>query len=271
MKKTLLFGIWTAALVGSPAFAADMPVKAPPAPALAPYNWGGFYIGGNVGYSWGRIDTDVNAANLAQFGFTTFSQSLNSNGVIGGGQIGYNWQFDKWVFGLETDFQGSAEKNSVTRNPFNVSAPIPGIVPPIIGLATFNQTLEAKIEWFGTVRGRLGLLLTPAVLLYGTGGLAYGRIEADSFATLTTSFGGIPLLTSASSISDSKTKFGWTLGGGIEGTIPSTRDWTWKVEYLYIDLGSINTAGRDPALGAFGVRTNVTDNIVRAGLNYRFR
>jgi outer membrane immunogenic protein len=272
MKKNLLLGVSFAALAAvTPAIAADMPVKAPIAPVVAPYNWTGFYVGGNIGYSWGNADIDLNASGLALFGSTGFSESLKLDGLIGGGQIGYNWQRDnKWVFGLEADFQGSAEKDSANRDPLRFFIPAgEGSVA-----ASLNQSLEAKIQWFGTVRGRLGLLVTPTVLLYGTGGLAYGRIEANSSATLTVTLTNannqVTTTSLLSSIDDSKTKFGWTVGGGIEGAIPNTRDWTWKVEYLYIDFGTISGAGTDPVLGNFSWSTKVTDNIIRGGINYRF-
>ena len=269
MKKKLLVGVALGALlVGAPAMAADMPVKAPKAPPVIPYSWTGFYVGGNVGYSWGRATTDFAAENLAIFGLSGFSQTQHLNGVIGGGQLGYNWQVNnQWVFGLEADFQGSGEKDSDPRDPLNFSFENPQ-TETILSL-TLNQTLESKIKWFGTVRGRVGYLVTPTVLLYGTGGLAYGRIETSSTQSLTLAGGGAST-TVASTVEATKTKFGWTAGAGVEGAIPNTRDWTWKVEYLYIDFGHIGASGTDTVLGTYNWNTHVTDHIARVGVNYRF-
>jgi outer membrane immunogenic protein len=268
MKTNLFSGVALCALlVAAPAMAADMPVKAPIAPPVIPYSWTGFYVGANVGYSWGRAETDFSATSLAAFGVSSFSRSQHLNGVIGGGQLGYNWQANnQWVFGLEADFQGSAEKDSDPRAPLSFSVPVGEDTLTAIA----NQTLETKIKWFGTVRGRLGYLVTPTVLLYGTGGLAYGRIEATSTQSLTVTLGGASAATS-SLVEATKTKFGWTAGAGVEGAIPNTRDWTWKVEYLYIDFGHIGVSGTDTVLGTYSWNTHVTDHIARVGVNYRFR
>ena len=97
----------------SMASAADLPVKAPiytKAPIMVPmYNWTGFYIGLNAGYSWGRQENDL---VVTATGATLFSNSDHLNGFIGGGQIGYNWQVNQWVFGLEADFKGRAKSRT---------------------------------------------------------------------------------------------------------------------------------------------------------------
>ena len=241
------------------ASAADLPMSAP---VVTAYNWNGFYVGGNIGYSWGSGDSWYNDPGFSGLVPTPIFGSQNMNGVIGGGQIGYNWQYqDNWVFGVEADFQGSDQKGSSSiSNPFSVFLDDNNL-PTVFSI---NQTFEAKILWFGTVRARAGLLIDPTLLAYLTGGLAYGRINiagtiTDTSVPTTWSFGSTP------------TNFGWTLGGGIEGAIPSTVDWTWKVEYLYIDLGSVSGTGFDPDfLSTFNWNTKVTDNIVRVGVNYRF-
>jgi outer membrane immunogenic protein len=264
MKTYLFSGVALGALVmAAPAMAADMPVKAPKAPIVLPYSWTGFYVGANVGYSWGRASTDFAATSLAAFGVGGFSQTQHLNGVIGGGQLGYNWQANnQWVFGLEADFQGSGEKASDPRAPLSFDIDLAETTVTF----TANQTLEAKIKWFGTVRGRVGYLVTPTVLLYGTGGLAYGRIEVNSIQSVTATGLG----TVASTVGNAETKFGWTAGAGVEGAIPNTRDWTWKVEYLYIDFGHFDASGTDTVLGTYSWNTHVTDHIARVGVNYRF-
>jgi outer membrane immunogenic protein len=264
MKTNLFSGVALGALLmAAPVMAADMPGKAPIAPPVIPYSWTGFYVGANVGYSWGRAETDFSATSLAAFGVSSFSQSQHLNGVIGGGQIGYNWQANnQWVLGLEADFQGSGEKDSDPRAPlsFNIN------LAETIVTFTANQTLEAKIKWFGTVRGRVGYLVTPTVLFYGTGGLAYGRLEVNSIQSISAG----PIGTISSVVGTAETKFGWTAGAGVEGAIPNTRDWTWKAEYLYIDFGHLGTSGTDAVLGTYSWNTHVTDHIARVGVNYRF-
>jgi outer membrane immunogenic protein len=265
MKKQLLLGTALGALtVINSALAADLPVKAPPrAPIVPAYNWAGCYVGGNIGYSWGTARGDLNIAHLDIFSLpTSFSLSLDPAGVIGGGQIGCNWQYNNgWVLGLETDFQGSGEK--ATQNfsgPFVTS-------PPFTFGEGINQSIEAKIEWFGTVRGRVGYLVTPTLMLYGTGGLAYGETKVTDNVRQNL-IGGGPAFTTTS-ISNSTTRVGWTLGAGAEGALFNWNNWTWKVEYLYVDLGSQSASGVDPVILGYSWNAKFTDNIVRFGLNYR--
>ena len=272
MKKQLLASVALCALGAvTPAIAADLPVKAPiyKAPVAAVYNWTGCYAGGNIGYSWGRSSGDFNAPDLAILGLpTSYSVSHNLNGLIGGAQIGCNRQFNNtWVLGLEADFQGSAEKQSSSRSdPFDFEGFFGSSEFPTTVTGTVNQTIESKILWFGTLRGRAGFLLTPTILLYGTGGLAYGKASVSDTITLATSSPS----TAATIIGDSKVKIGWTVGAGIEGAFPNSNDWTWKVEYLYVDLGSFSGAGTDPVVGPYNWSARLTDNILRVGFNYRF-
>ncbi len=256
MRRFILGSVALAAMITGPAMAADMALKAPP--LAAPYSWTGFYVGGNIGYSWGNGDSNYNEPAFGPVGLPVpISASQKLDGLIGGGQIGYNWQADKtWVFGLEADIQGSGEKGG-SSNSYTY-----GVIDP-----TLTLTNNADIQWFGTVRGRVGVLVNPTLLLYGTGGLAYGGISAsgsvnDGFVAATTwSFG------------ETTTKVGWTLGAGIEGAIPNTSDWTWKLEYLYIDFGTVsgnNLDFFDLSHDPYSWGTRVTDNILRVGLNYRF-
>jgi outer membrane immunogenic protein len=279
MKK-LLTAIAVAGLIGTPAFAADMAVKAPP-PAPAPvYSWTGFYVGGNVGYSWGKADTDFSAdpiiIDVPQRPLVTLpgfagSDSVKPHGIIGGGQIGYNWQYSpNWVVGVEADIQASGEKASNTfTNAFNVS-PVP--LTTVIGTAVTNY--ESKIEWFGTLRGRIGYVW-DRWMLYATGGLAYGEVKIAGISTVS----GTVLASTTSPFAvvtgfgHSQINAGWTVGGGIEGSL--VNNWTWKAEYLYMDLGALNDPDLPIALlnasgGRVHTHTTFTDNIVRAGLNYQF-
>src|ERR1044072_4455605 len=256
MKKLLsaLAGIALAAPIGT-AFAADLrlPVKAPVMAPVVVYNWTGFYIGGNVGYSWGRDTTDITGASTVATRTRDFrtagptliadttvvtgpfplagSGTTKVDGIIGGGQIGYNWQFSpSWVFGLEADIQGSGEKGD-----FSVCA---GGGGGCSGVGTANY----KLNWFVPVRGRLGVLASDPVLLYVTGGLAYGELESN----YALGFVGFP----GAVFGTKQTKAGFTIGGGIEGALGG--NWTAKAEYLYMDLGSFGGG-----TGAFASATSV--------------
>jgi outer membrane immunogenic protein len=326
MKELLLTGAAFAVLL-APAMAAENPVrvyKRPrPVVVAAPlYSWTGFYVGGNLGYSWGDARTDIagsgttiSAPTIPLIAVTnppaTFadSQTQRLNGVIGGGQVGYNYQFGPaWVLGFEADIQASGERGSNTLvDPLLgtvcvLVAPqgnvcFPGNVAPLNAAAVTSY--DAKIGWFGTVRGRLGVLIADQVLLYGTGGLAYGRVELSGVTNVNGSLNltgtivgpGLSPFTApgSSPFSESRTKTGFAVGGGIEGKcsywLPT--GWTWKVEYLYVDLGSLDTVAPFPGANALGspplavpfttpfagpltTHTHFTDNIVRVGLNYKF-
>jgi outer membrane immunogenic protein len=242
----------------------------PPVEQVA-YGWTGWYVGGNAGYSRGKVNSDFNDPGFllgldGPFGGSSpgslpssFPASLKPKGFIGGVQVGYNWQAEQWVFGLETDFQGSAERDSVAfANIFACDSDISG------GTCSLNQTRNAKILWFGTVRGRIGWLFTPTLLFYGTGGLAYGKVSAGGTISDPDNTGA------TLSFAASKVTVGYAVGAGIEGTILDSH-WTWRIEYLYLNLGSLSGSGTDPITsGAFNSDAKFTDNIARVGLNYRF-
>jgi outer membrane immunogenic protein len=273
--KRLVWAISVAGLVGTPAFAADMAVKsAPLAPAPAVYNWTGWYVGVNAGASMGNAKTDFSVAPIASIpDFSGFagSQTTYPDGFIGGGQIGYNWQASPlWVAGIEADIQYSDERDSFTGSQaFSFTPPLLAILalPTVSGTAAVN--LDTKIDWFGTVRGRLGYLWgNGTVLTYVTGGLAYGRVAIAGTGAVTGTVGATPFSV-VDSIGHSHVNTGWTLGYGTEGALDfwGAHNWTWKVESLYMDLGHLDAAD---ASGIFSTHTHFTDWILRGGLNYRF-
>jgi outer membrane immunogenic protein len=250
MKKKLLLSV---AFFGAAVAANSSALAAPPM-----YSWTGCYIGANAGYSWGRAWVDSSVPGLAALGApSAFSTSLNPNGFIGGGQVGCNWQNGNAVWGLETDFQGSAQKDSQSSSlPFNDGE----------GTATLSQQIDVKLRWFGTARARAGVLVVPTILLYGTGGLAYGNVSlTDTISIISANLGN-----STTTFSQSTTRAGWTLGFGFEGMFPNAPRWTWKVEYLHLDLGSFNGSAIDPVAGLVAWSTHFTDDIVRAGINVKF-
>jgi outer membrane immunogenic protein len=242
----------TAALLmlGTAASAADLsrPMPYPAAPALP--TWTGFYLGVNAGGGFGQDRIDFAVAGTPAFA------SVNNafQGVIGGAQLGYNWQFNSFVAGLETDFQGSNLKSSLT-------APCaPAICAPLGLSAAYSQ----NVPWFGTVRARVGYAPGPW-MIYATGGYAYASVETNATAT------AAPL---AATFNSNEIRSGWTAGGGIE--VALAPQWSVKAEYLYVDLGSVRNTWNfpgvpgAPAIPAVINDSHITMNVVRAGVNYRF-
>ena len=241
-----------------------------------PISWTGFYVGANAGYSWGTAGTAT--ADVAPFTQTTpfnfifpgggSAISLGRvKGGIFGGQIGYNWQFSpSWLYGVEADLQWSGQKASGSGS---FSGFIDTGFPDCSATTcvfTNNTDVTAKLSWFGTARGRVGVM-SNNMLFYGTGGLAFGKVSVSGTNTFVVEgITGAGIVTYSTPFSYSKTKTGWTLGAGIEGGIGMS-NWTWKVEYLHIDLGSIGGGGGSVVtVNSF----KFTDEIVRFGLNYRF-
>jgi outer membrane immunogenic protein len=211
MKKLLAAaaGVVALGITGS-ALAADLPlpVKAPPPPPW--YDWTGFYIGANGGYSWGR-----SSERFTGPGFATFTSTFNANNGLGGGQIGYNWQFNRyWVAGLEADIQGTGERGS-TGLPTIVTGGGGAVAP--IPTVTTTGTFSSKLPWFGTVRGRIGVEAADRFLLYETGGFAYGEVDTSTSVTASSAFPpAAPFATVVANASARNTQPGWTVGAGGE-------------------------------------------------------
>jgi outer membrane immunogenic protein len=253
LKKKPLLSVAAIAMVAG----AGSALAAPPLPNL----WGGFYVGGNVGYSWGNSSLkyyDYEAASYTGIP-DPISGSGSLDGAIGGFQAGYNWQNQNWVWGVEADFQFSGEQATHSfSNPYTYDCE--GTCS-----ATLSGSLTSKIESFGTLRARGGFLVNPTTWIYATGGLAFGRVNASGHFSDNYEEGY------SWSFSKSATNVGWVLGAGIEAFIPNSTDWTWKVEYLYVDLGSLSGTGYDSDFqGPYYWNANFTDNIIRVGVNYHW-
>jgi len=263
--RVILGSVAALAMISSVS-AADLPYKAPaPAPVMAPvWNWSGFYIGINGGYSWGRSSRDLNFFNPLN-GVTIATGTgggRDLNGGLFGGQVGYNWQASNWVFGLEADAQWTGQRGSTT-----VLCPVAGCFPTVVPGGTV-ASLEDKLQWFATFRGRVGVTVTPSVLLYATGGGAWGEVQSTlGLGGFTAT--GIPVTVAGTTSTD---RFGWTVGAGIEAMF--SPNWSAKIEYLYLDMGSISNSVVLPTAAGFPLGANVTsritDNIIRAGINYHF-
>jgi outer membrane immunogenic protein len=298
MKKLFLAAVALVALnVGGSALAADMPVKARPAPPPPVFSWTGFYIGASAGYGWADTSAVVGASDPASAVIlalgdpggpplaSLLSSSFRQKGWLGGVQAGYNWQLSGyWLTGLEADIQAADVGGSFFNRIF--------LSPGLFG-TTFPLDLssERELKWFGTVRGRLGVLLTPNVLIFGTAGLAYGRTQASATIvnapppgttnTLNSPMGALlfrctatgPAVAVCWAGSESHTSVGWAAGAGVE--VGLWGNVTAKLEYLHVDLGAQTVRLVSPPPSTPGVfvdygfdRQRV--DIVRAGLNYKF-
>jgi outer membrane immunogenic protein len=221
------------------ASAADMaarPYTKAPAAIASVYSWTGFYIGADVGYGWGRsTGTGTNAA-----GFFPTPYSIDPSGVIGGGFVGYNWQFNNVVLGIEADWQASDLNSS-------------GNFANSIG-TLYN--IRTSVNDYGSVRGRLGFAF-DRWMVFGTAGWAFGSWDTSY------GFTGAPGPFVTMNV---QTTDGWTAGAGVEYAF--TNNFLGRVEYRYTDLGRasfVNLATNSAELG-----NRVTINDVRVGIAYKF-
>lgn len=269
MRKTaiLTIGVCALALASSSQVTAE-PASASPIMTSPSSLWTGFYSGLNVGYGW--ANQTANYGNELRLpprtpAFTGVTWSLESplaQGFSGGAQIGYNHQVvgTGVVLGAEVDFQGS------------------GISGQTSGLGTYNtrrtyypfvQNSQA-LNWFGTVRGRVGYAVLPQLLVYGTGGFAYGG-NTNSFSVLYSD------LKEYAGSSTSGANTGWTAGGGVEWAL--WNNWSVKSEYLYLNLGSTQGLAAQQrctcsVLPDYFMASNTGGSnrfhILRVGANYHF-
>jgi outer membrane immunogenic protein len=230
--------------------------------------WTGAYIGGTAGYGWGNSNSNITAIDTnfipgwQSEGTVPTSLNPRFKGFIGGGEVGYNWQFGHWVTGLEADFSYSGLRGDASH-----------FGPAIFADPSVLTSQRIDLSWFGTARARMGYLAGPDTLLFATGGLAYGQVKVST--GLVPDLGaGLPCAAGAacSSGSTSETRVGWTVGGGVETKIAS--GWTAKVEYLHFDLGRVSDTAHSTAffngLPIVGVTSDVKGDIVRVGVNYQF-
>ena len=290
MKK-LFLTVATLAALGTPGHAADMAVKAPPPAASPAYSWTGFYVGGNVGYGWQDptvtfTPNDVNAnsstcTGAAFGGICPPAAAFNIAGALGGLQGGYNLQINQnWLLGIETDFDWSRIRGAGASNfAFTFFLGPPGVPA--------NFQASQNVDWFGTVRGRLGFLPSNNLLIYTTGGFAYGLVKENvalnTLTGLSTATGGFSFncITGSSGCfigSSSRIDTGWTLGAGGEYALWNNT--SVRLEYLYVNLGrgdAVNVVAQATQFGPPTTPSSFTAtystlnfHVVRAGLNWRF-
>jgi len=222
-------------------------------------------------------------------GFAQGNDMLYPGGFVGGGQIGFNWQFSPlWVVGVEGDFQGADQKEHggpLTNNfsfPVFEVTPTPGFFDTAHGTNVLDYT--AKIDWFGTARVRAGYLFGDgAVLTYVTGGLAYGKVDVSGTSAFTAGTGTPGEGPFGQAFNHSNVNTGWVVGSGTEGKLANFPGWTYRIEGLYMDLGHLDatspggsfskTSGGNSftvVAGPVHTHTRFTDTILRAGVSYQF-
>ena len=237
MKTSVIGSAVLAAVVSAAsALAADLP-SPPPPPVYNPvagYNWTGFYLGLNGGGAWGQSDqSQVLAPSPTTGDFTVM-------GGLVGGTAGFNLQIDHTVFGLEGDIDWARISGSAPCR------------------TTFTCTTES--DYLATARARLGYSWVDPWLAYVTGGAAFGSI-GQSFAPAV-----------GANVGTSANKVGWTAGGGVQFGFwgPWSSNWSVKLEYLYVNLGTFNCAIACSGITGQTTRTTLTESILRTGINYRF-
>lgn len=230
MKKILLGTVALAALgFAAPAVAADLGGRAPvyakaPAMAVAVYNWTGFYIGAQIGAAWTK------APNSFGPGVFVPEAAADGSGMKLGGHAGYNFQAGSIVFGIEGDLEWA----NIKGNDGGVGGDIN----------------ELKVDWQGSVRGRLGYALNSA-LIYGTGGWAFAGAKSN--------------VLNAPTESVARTISGWTVGAGVE--MMFAPNWTGRIEYRYTDFGNQDFV---MPINAYTERFDLTEHAVRVGISYKF-
>jgi outer membrane immunogenic protein len=220
-------------------FGADQSAAAGPL-----YNWAGVFVGGTFGFGLARNDSTlvIPATDAESF-------VLSPRGIDGGGIVGYNWQFGSWVVGVDADFQGSSGSGYLT----------------CVNLCGADATtIDQKLSWFSTVRGRLGYALGPA-LFYGTAGGAFGEVKENIAQP------------QAASASFSHSQSGFAVGGGIENKLEFFGllgpNWTTRTEYLYLGLGSVSDTFTNPAVAGGTAQTltsNLHEHVWRTVVSYKF-
>lgn len=250
LKNILLVG--AVVFMPAAAFASDLaptPVEPVPPVVEPTFTWTGFYAGANAGWASGSLKTDL--AAIPAVALQPLAQALvvlpegrgrlkeTTDGFTAGGQIGYNYQFDPhWVVGAEADLQYADIRSTAHA----------------LGVGGVPISVKTQLDWFGTARLRAGYAFDN-FLLYGTGGFAYGNVKSKV---------SVP----GQSVSGSDTRFGWTLGAGAEYAL--TQHWILRAEYLYVDLGKDTTINKNAGIYRITDKPDVSLNIVRAAVNYKF-
>ena len=271
MKRVALSAGALCVVFATTVSAADMAVKARPVAAPIPVStWTGCYIGGNAGWVGGLDNLFTHPGPPSSFQGQNFNPSPNAHsydprgdGGTVGGQIGCNWQTGRWVLGVEGDGNWSGLRE-------RAFASYPAIVQTAPAATTWTahtESLTKDMDWFATVRGRVGFTVAPQWLIYATGGAAFAHFNSSLDYNSTT--GAFHLVGSTS-----VERVGWVVGAGTEWKFAP--NWSVKAEYLYMDFG---TVGFDAPIvnptGPGDVRSwrtevKLREQVARVGINYYF-
>jgi opacity protein-like surface antigen len=274
MRRDFLVGIGLLASVGAgagSALAADLPVRPGVAPVAAPAtccavpDWTGFYVGIHGGGGWGResFDQSISHFDGSEFTFFQLPSNVNPKGGVFGFQFGHNWQWGPVVGGLEIDYSGADIKGSSALSFLDNSYPR--------DLNTL--TTDKKIDALASARGRLGYLILPNWLLYGTAGIGWAH---ERITTVNTEFDNHGRLDDEDNAISNLNMFGWVAGVGVEWKFwPGSNSWLLRGEWLHYDFGRVTNATSNPFLAHSdspidngNVRTTV--DVARAALSYKF-
>jgi outer membrane immunogenic protein len=230
------------------------------APRVAPaVDWTGYYVGADAGAAWARTPATWDPQpSPAAFGAFPISATDRGTSFVGGGHVGYNSQFaPDWVAGVEGDWTWTEARGSFTQPWLTDPAAVP--------VATSGTTMNTKLDWLASIRGRFGYLVTPNVMAYATAGGAWARIDYSANSVDTTS--GY-----FSSAAQAQTATGFAAGGGLEWAM--TNDWLVRAEYLYYRFGDGPTLlAASSGFAAFPSSYSwghATINVARAGVSYKF-
>ena len=258
LRLKLLASAGAMALAGK-ALAADLEVAPPPVPL---FTWTGAYLGGQIGYAWGNDPAEFNEFVPATPAtppspthprgipgtpavFLSDPLGINPQGVIGGAHVGYNFQINQWVVGIEGNLDGTGLSKTVFL--------------PLVR-SSITETTRSDVQ--GSVRGRVGWAFDRA-LIYATGGVAFTDF-INAFNDTTGFFTGTPGLTT----SVSTTRVGWTVGGGLEYAV--TNNWSVRAEYRYSDWGHAALLLLNTTNAVVTAHHHLTENQVQVGFSYKF-
>jgi len=238
-------------LLGAAASAADLPPAAKVVAPVVAQSWAGFYLGVHGGYGWGDntfrqylVETDPHP----------FLDGFRSKGAVVGAHAGYNWQYGRAVTGLEIDWSAADINGS--------AQPLSAITG--FGLQTHDRT--DRLKYLGTARGRVGWLAADRVLLYGTAGLAWGRVDETDRTTT-------PMFNVSTNVTTPFDRLGWVAGAGVEA-MPFGPNWIGRIEYLHYDFGAAQQSyvvtSSIPTMWRADRAGRQSFDVLRAGLSYKF-
>lgn len=229
---------FAAILIAAPALAADLPSRKEAPVYIAPvpvFSWTGFYVGADIGGGWSEVNTKPYGLNGIYLG----SANTSSAGVVGGGRVGYNYQFNQFVIGVEGDFYGTSIGKTT-----NYASPL---------LYNAYSSVKTNQDWLASINGTLGYAI-DRTLIYAIGGVAWAGASATWNSTVANA-----------SFNINHTYTGYDVGGGVQYAF--TPNWIGRVEYRHYGFGSWNY-GSNAVLSRTGATLN--DNVFTVGVSYKF-